>query len=233
MFNFMFSSNATPILTAVDSVDYYCDGITRRGQYVFQEQMAGFIRALTCDSWCGAHYNTIYSLHWLGSNVPGGLHFDPSIVPGLQTQSRNCAGSLHSTPTNRDLLHPTSSTCSAKVTLILPEKEELCAAERQDPCAVESLDEKSPTEQVKAPLAGFCDDEKVDISADPQLHTVDKHKERAIVLHTSQRSSDPSTLASSSTPLPESRTSGPAGSDREMYYGKVDDSCYTSDLDSE
>ncbi|XP_057208317.1 barttin [Triplophysa rosa] len=123
--------------------------------------------------------------------------------------------------------------CYPRVTLILPEKEELCAAERQDPCAVESLDEKSPTEQVKAPLAGFCDDEKVDISADPQLHTVDKHKERAIVLHTSQRSSDPSTLASSSTPLPESRTSGPAGSDREMYYGKVDDSCYTSDLDSE
>lgn len=90
----------------------------------------------------------------------------------------------------------------------------------------------SSTEQVKAPLAGFCDVEKADISADPQLQTEDKHQDRAIVPHTSQRSSD-RTLASSSTLLPESRTFGPDGTDREMYYGKVDDSCYTSDLDSE
>nr|XP_055042568.1 barttin [Misgurnus anguillicaudatus] len=117
--------------------------------------------------------------------------------------------------------------CYPRVTLILLEKEELCASEKQDPRDAESLDDKSATEPVRAPLAGFCEDEKVDISADLQLHTEDKHDECAIVLHTSNR-----TVTSSSNPLPESNISG-KDSNKEMYYGKVEDSCNRSDLDSD
>ncbi|XP_051955134.1 barttin-like [Xyrauchen texanus] len=72
--------------------------------------------------------------------------------------------------------------CYPRVILIVPEKEELCGAEKQDWCAGNS-DEKSPTKPVRAPLAGFSDEE-VEISEDPQLHAENKHNEHAIVLHT-------------------------------------------------
>ncbi|XP_077075686.1 barttin [Siphateles boraxobius] len=113
--------------------------------------------------------------------------------------------------------------CYPRVTVILAEKEELCEAE--------SSDEKSPQKPIRAPLAGFCDDEKVEISADPKLQTENKHSERVIVLHTCR--SSPSVLACSSTPLTDRRTTGTDPS-REMYYGKMGDSCYvTSELESE
>ncbi|XP_067239577.1 barttin [Chanodichthys erythropterus] len=120
--------------------------------------------------------------------------------------------------------------CYPRVTVILAEKEELCGAEKQDSSA-ESLDEKSPPKPIRAPLAGFCDDEKVEISADPKLHAEHKHSERVIVLHTCR--SSPSVLACSSTPVMDRRNTG-ADPNREMYYGKMEDSCYfTSELESE
>ncbi|XDV41875.1 hypothetical protein PO909_010661 [Leuciscus waleckii] len=88
-----------------------------------------------------------------------------------------------------------------------------------------------PQKPIRAPLAGFCDDEKVEISADPKLHTENKHSERVIVLHTCR--SSPSVLACSSTPLTDRRTTG-TDPNREMFYGKMEDSCYfTSELESE
>ncbi|RXN05526.1 barttin-like protein [Labeo rohita] len=119
--------------------------------------------------------------------------------------------------------------CYPRVTVILPEKEELFRAEKQD-LSAGSSDEKSPTKPIKAPLAGFCDDE-VEISADPKRHMDNKNSERVIVLHTCR--SSPSVLACSSTPLTDRRAPRP-DSNREMYYGKVEDSCYyTSELESE
>ncbi|CAM4691848.1 unnamed protein product [Leuciscus chuanchicus] len=116
------------------------------------------------------------------------------------------------------------------VTVILAEKEELCGAEKLD-LSAESSDGKSPQKPIRAPLAGFCDDEKVEISADPKLHTENKHSERVIVLHTCR--SSPSVLACSSNPLTDRRTTG-TDPNREMFYGKMEDSCYfTSELESE
>ncbi|XP_058612227.1 barttin [Onychostoma macrolepis] len=115
--------------------------------------------------------------------------------------------------------------CYPRVTVILPDKEEICGAEKQD-LSAGSSDEKSPTKPIRAPLAGFCDDE-VEISADP------KHQsgEHVIVLHTCR--SSPSVLVCSSTPLTDRRSPRP-DPNREMYYGKVEDSCYhTSELESE
>ncbi|XP_051501631.1 barttin-like [Myxocyprinus asiaticus] len=121
--------------------------------------------------------------------------------------------------------------CYPRVTVIIPEKEELCGAEIQDSCAGRS-DEKSPTKPIRAPVAGFCDEKlEVVISADPQLYEENKHNEHAIVIHTSQSSSS-THLACSSTPLPDKRNAEP-DSDKEMYYGKVEDSCYYTELDSE
>ncbi|KTG34985.1 hypothetical protein cypCar_00017782 [Cyprinus carpio] len=119
--------------------------------------------------------------------------------------------------------------CYPRVTVIVPDKEELCGAEKQD-LSAGSSDEKSPTKPIRAPLAGFCDDE-VEISADPKHHTENKPGERVIVLHTCR--SSPSVLACSGSPLMDRRTPRPDPS-REMYYGKVEDSCfYTSELESE
>ncbi|XP_073709100.1 barttin [Garra rufa] len=120
--------------------------------------------------------------------------------------------------------------CYPRVTVILPEKEELFGAEKQD-LSAGSSDEKSPSKPIKAPLAGFCDDEVEEISRDPKLHTENKHCERVIVLQTCR--SSPSVLACSSTPLTDRRTPRP-DPNKEMYYGKVEDSCYnTSELESE
>ncbi|XP_051952329.1 uncharacterized protein LOC127622302 isoform X2 [Xyrauchen texanus] len=111
-----------------------------------------------------------------------------------------------------------------QVTIIIPEKEELCGAEIQDSCAGRS-DEKSPTKPISD------EEQEVEISADPQLYAENKHNEHVIVIHTSQSSSSMH-LACSSTPLPDKRTAEP-DSDKEMYYGKVEDSCYYTELDSE
>ncbi|XP_051952328.1 barttin-like isoform X1 [Xyrauchen texanus] len=114
--------------------------------------------------------------------------------------------------------------CYPRVTIIIPEKEELCGAEIQDSCAGRS-DEKSPTKPISD------EEQEVEISADPQLYAENKHNEHVIVIHTSQSSSSMH-LACSSTPLPDKRTAEP-DSDKEMYYGKVEDSCYYTELDSE
>ncbi|XP_018966468.1 barttin [Cyprinus carpio] len=120
--------------------------------------------------------------------------------------------------------------CYPRVTVILPDKEKLYGAGKQD-LSAGSSDEKSPTKPIAAPLAGFCDDEVEETSTDPKLHTENKHRERVIVLQTCR--SSPSVLACSSTPLTDRRTPR-TDPNREMYYGKVEDSCYyTSELESE
>ncbi|XP_043075984.1 barttin [Puntigrus tetrazona] len=112
--------------------------------------------------------------------------------------------------------------CYPRVTVILPDKEELCGAEKQD-LSAGSADEKSTTKPIRAPLAGFCDDE-VEISSDPKRHAESRPGERVLVLHTCR--SSPSVLACSSAPLMDPS--------REMYYGRVEDTRYhTSELESE
>ncbi|XP_026147100.1 uncharacterized protein LOC113121082 [Carassius auratus] len=119
--------------------------------------------------------------------------------------------------------------CYPRVTVILPDKEDLCGAEKQD-LSAGSSDVKSPTKLIRAPLAGFSDDE-VEISADPKRHTEKKPGDHVTVLHTCR--SSPSVLACSSSPPMDRRSPRPDPS-RDMYYGKVEDSCfYTSELESE
>ncbi|XP_056301240.1 barttin [Danio aesculapii] len=120
--------------------------------------------------------------------------------------------------------------CYPRVTVILQEKEELCGTEKQDLIEGRS-NEKSAAKPVKAPLAGFCDDDEAEISADPKLYTESKRSDRVIVLQTCR--SSPSVLTCSSSPQTDRKTSRP-DPNREMYYGKVKDSCNpTSELESE
>ncbi|TRY60331.1 hypothetical protein DNTS_013665 [Danionella cerebrum] len=69
--------------------------------------------------------------------------------------------------------------CYPRVTVLIPEKQELFVAEKQDLSSGSSEEERSkPAKAAKAPQAGFCEDE-VEISEEL------KHSERGAVFHTS------------------------------------------------
>ncbi|XP_072529139.1 barttin [Salminus brasiliensis] len=152
--------------------------------------------------------------------------------------------------------------CYPRVTLILPDQEMLGSAEKQELCAeaeilqvsipyylwitvFDSLPNTvylhfpsllmfspsksgSPTEPLKAPLAClYIEDEGEDDEVFSLAQTESKAPEPPVILHSSP------SVHRSSTPLTGSKTTKP-GSEPELYYGKVDDSCYfTSELDSE
>uniref|UniRef100_A0A3B1IH11 Barttin CLCNK type accessory subunit beta n=1 Tax=Astyanax mexicanus TaxID=7994 RepID=A0A3B1IH11_ASTMX len=108
--------------------------------------------------------------------------------------------------------------CYPRVTLMLPDQEVLGSAEKQEPAA-----------PLKAPLAClYIEDEGEDDEVFSLAQTESKAPEPPVILHRS------SSIHCSSTPLPGSKTTKLGRSEPELYYGKVDDSCYlTSELDSE
>ncbi|XP_066533947.1 barttin [Hoplias malabaricus] len=123
--------------------------------------------------------------------------------------------------------------CYPRVTLILPHQEVLESAEKQELCAgAEVLQVSSATEPLKAPLACFYLEEEEDedeIFSLTQTEGKVPVSQPSDVLHTSPIIHP----CRSSTPLLSGRTTEP-GNEPELYYGKVDDSCYcTAELDSE
>ncbi|XP_022521781.2 barttin isoform X1 [Astyanax mexicanus] len=119
--------------------------------------------------------------------------------------------------------------CYPRVTLILPDQEVLGSAEKQELRAEAETLQVSPAAPLKAPLAClYIEDEGEDDEVFSLAQTESKAPEPPVILHRS------SSIHCSSTPLPGSKTTKLGRSEPELYYGKVDDSCYlTSELDSE
>ncbi|KAI4889058.1 hypothetical protein NFI96_014662 [Prochilodus magdalenae] len=120
--------------------------------------------------------------------------------------------------------------CYPRVTLILPHQEVLESAEKQELCAEVEVLQVSPAEPIKAPLACFyMEEEGEEDEVFSRTETDSKAPESTGTLFNFPTTQQ----AHSSTPLPSSKTTK-SRSQPELFYGKVDDSCYfTSELDSE
>ncbi|XP_062412605.1 barttin [Sardina pilchardus] len=113
--------------------------------------------------------------------------------------------------------------CYPKVTLIIPNQEEIWTSEKVGPYTIPTISScETPTEPLKAPLADLDDEEG------EEEDTYVMSGSAVATIHTSR--TPPSC---SSSPLSHRKTLG-LEFEAEMYYGTVEDSCYlTSEMDSD